>query len=120
MTIAIYPGAFDPITNGHLDIAARAAKLFQKVIIGVIIIAKNTLVQNVLKNNHGTVTLNLNVKVLMETGVVMKNMDGAKKKNVFYAQVQLLSSVQQLLIAPQQVETGVVIGVVILNVQNVL
>lgn len=35
MTIAIYPGAFDPITNGHLDIAARAAKLFDKVIIGV-------------------------------------------------------------------------------------
>ena len=35
MTIAIYPGAFDPITNGHLDIAERAAKLFDKVIIGV-------------------------------------------------------------------------------------
>jgi pantetheine-phosphate adenylyltransferase len=35
VTIAIYPGAFDPITNGHLDIATRAAKLFEKVIIGV-------------------------------------------------------------------------------------
>ena len=35
MTVAIYPGTFDPITNGHLDIATRAAKLFQKVIIGV-------------------------------------------------------------------------------------
>ena len=35
MTIAIYPGAFDPITNGHLDIATRAAKLFQKLILGV-------------------------------------------------------------------------------------
>ena len=35
MTIAIYPEAFDPITNGHLDIATRAAKLFDKVIIGV-------------------------------------------------------------------------------------
>ena len=35
MTIAVYPGAFDPITNGHLDIATRAAKLFEKIIIGV-------------------------------------------------------------------------------------
>ena len=35
MTIALYPGAFDPITNGHLDIASRAARLFEKVIIGV-------------------------------------------------------------------------------------
>ena len=35
MTIAIYPGSFDPVTNGHLDIATRAAKLFEKVVIGV-------------------------------------------------------------------------------------
>ena len=35
MTIALYPGSFDPFTNGHLDVAARAAKLFEKLIIGV-------------------------------------------------------------------------------------
>ena len=37
--IAIYPGTFDPFTNGHLDIAERAAKLFDKVIITI---ASNT------------------------------------------------------------------------------
>jgi pantetheine-phosphate adenylyltransferase len=35
MTTALYPGAFDPITNGHMDIAIRASRLFDKVIIGV-------------------------------------------------------------------------------------
>jgi len=35
LNIAIYPGSFDPVTNGHLDIATRAAKLFDKLIIGV-------------------------------------------------------------------------------------
>jgi pantetheine-phosphate adenylyltransferase len=32
---AIYPGSFDPITNGHIDIATRASSLFDKVVIGV-------------------------------------------------------------------------------------
>lgn len=35
MKIAIYPGTFDPVTNGHLDILERAVKLFDKVIISV-------------------------------------------------------------------------------------
>lgn len=33
--IALYPGTFDPITNGHSDLACRAAKLFDEVIIAV-------------------------------------------------------------------------------------
>src|SRR5947209_4975338 len=33
--IAVYPGSFDPLTNGHLDIARRAAKLFDTLIIAV-------------------------------------------------------------------------------------
>ena len=33
--IAIYPGTFDPITNGHFDIIARASKLFDKVYVAV-------------------------------------------------------------------------------------
>ena len=33
--IAIYPGTFDPVTNGHLDLLERATKIFDKVIIAV-------------------------------------------------------------------------------------
>jgi pantetheine-phosphate adenylyltransferase len=33
--IAIYPGSFDPVTNGHLDIVARGLKLFDKVIVAI-------------------------------------------------------------------------------------
>jgi len=35
MRTAIYPGSFDPITNGHLDVLHRAAKLFDRVIVAV-------------------------------------------------------------------------------------
>jgi len=34
--LAIYPGSFDPVTNGHVDIIQRASKLFEKVIIAVL------------------------------------------------------------------------------------
>ena len=34
-TIAIYPGSFDPITNGHIDLIHRACKLFDEVIIAI-------------------------------------------------------------------------------------
>ena len=35
MIVAIYPGSFDPITNGHIDIITRVAGLFEKIVIGV-------------------------------------------------------------------------------------
>src|SRR5580700_10924681 len=35
MRTAIYPGSFDPLTNGHLDIVQRAAKLFDRVVVAV-------------------------------------------------------------------------------------
>jgi len=36
MTTAVYPGSFDPITNGHLDVIGRAAGVFDRVVVGVL------------------------------------------------------------------------------------
>ncbi len=35
INVAVYPGSFDPITNGHLDVISRSSKLFDKVIVGI-------------------------------------------------------------------------------------
>jgi pantetheine-phosphate adenylyltransferase len=33
--IAVYPGTFDPITNGHIDLVSRAAPLFDRIVVGI-------------------------------------------------------------------------------------
>ena len=72
--IAVYPGSFDPLTNGHLDIARRAAYLFDSLVIGVYAFpAKNLLFtvderfmlwQEVIEQEHLT-----NVRVEKYTGL---------------------------------------------------
>ncbi|MEX0786091.1 MAG: pantetheine-phosphate adenylyltransferase [Dehalococcoidia bacterium] len=36
MTVAVYPGRFDPVTNGHMDIVKRAAKLFDNLFVAIL------------------------------------------------------------------------------------
>ena len=39
-TLAVYPGSFDPLTNGHLDIIARGARLFDRIIVAILVNAE--------------------------------------------------------------------------------
>ena len=41
-TVAIYPGTFDPLTNGHVDIIARGARLFDRIIVAVLVNAEKS------------------------------------------------------------------------------
>ena len=80
MTIAVYAGSFDPITNGHLDVATRAAKLFHKLIIGVYETPANkrilfTTEERVAMAKRATAYVP-NIEVLAFTGMIV---DFAKK-----------------------------------------
>ena len=43
MTTALFPGRFDPVTNGHVDIGVRAARLFDEVVVGVFDLPSGTI-----------------------------------------------------------------------------
>jgi len=66
MKIAVYPGTFDPITNGHLDVLNRALKIFDKVIILVAV--------NPSKNSYFTVD--------ERVGMIKKAVEGLKNVEV--------------------------------------
>lgn len=65
MKIAIYPGSFDPITKGHLDILNRAAGIFDKVIIAV---AKNS-------EKHGFLSVEERVQLIRESVKHINNVE---------------------------------------------
>ena len=41
-TVAVYPGSFDPLTNGHVDIITRGARLFDRIIVSILINAEKS------------------------------------------------------------------------------
>jgi pantetheine-phosphate adenylyltransferase len=41
-TLAVFPGSFDPLTNGHVDIITRGAKLFDRIIVAILVNAEKT------------------------------------------------------------------------------
>lgn len=65
MKIAIYPGSFDPVTKGHLDILKTAAGIFDKVIIAV---ARNS-------EKHGFLPVDVRVKLIKESVKELPNVE---------------------------------------------
>jgi pantetheine-phosphate adenylyltransferase len=41
-TLAVYPGSFDPLTNGHVDIIERGARLFDRIIVAILVNAEKS------------------------------------------------------------------------------
>ena len=66
-TIAIYPGSFDPITNGHVDLIHRACKLFDKVIIAI---TQNTNKDSFLSINQRVKAVETAIEPLTNTRVL--------------------------------------------------
>lgn len=65
MSIAVVPGSFDPITIGHLDIIKRVAKLYDKVIVGIV----------VNPNKKALFSIEDRVKMVKEAVVDIKNIE---------------------------------------------
>ena len=75
MVTALYPGSFDPVTVGHVDVATRAAKVFEKLVVGVY----DTTSKNLLFNTQERTKLMTdalahlpNVEVVTFSGLVVR------------------------------------------------
>lgn len=78
-TIAIYPGSFDPITNGHLDIIQRGAKLFDEVIVAILVNTEKApffsteerveMIQTILRPNYSNVRVDTFDGLLVEYAI---------------------------------------------------
>ncbi len=82
MKIALYPGTFDPVTNGHLDILERSLSLFDRVIVTV---AKNSSKEPLFTAEERVALLKQIVRVKKYNNVSVESFDGllvefAKKK----------------------------------------
>lgn len=82
MKIAIYPGTFDPLTHGHLDLIERASKLFSKLIV---VVGENTSKKPLFDVNERVYMIEQSIKHLNNVSVDSNSeltVEYAKKHNV--------------------------------------
>lgn len=75
MKIACYPGTFDPITNGHLDIIRRASKMFDEVVVTIMVNPKKRVTftdENRKEMIEKCITNLSNVKVVIGSGLTVE------------------------------------------------
>jgi len=70
MTIAVFPGSFDPLTNGHLDLIARASRMFDQLVIAV---GQNTSKQGVFSPAERVAFIEASVATLPNVSVQIEN-----------------------------------------------
>jgi pantetheine-phosphate adenylyltransferase len=78
MRTVIYPGSFDPLTNGHLDLIHRAARLFDKVIVAV---ARN-------EGKHPLFTLQERISIVRRAVTTMPNVEVDEVKGLLVDYVE--------------------------------
>ena len=93
MKKAIYPGSFDPITNGHLDIIERSSKIFDKLVVAI---ANNSEKKTLFEPNEREEIINLSINHLDNVEVKIFNgllIDFAKqeKLNIIVRGLRVLS-----------------------------
>ena len=67
-TIAVYPGSFDPVTHGHLDIIRRGSRIFEKVVVAIL---RNP-------SKQPTFPLRTRIRLLGESVAEMENVEVEK------------------------------------------
>jgi len=70
-TLAVYPGSFDPLTNGHVDIISRGARMFDRIIVAILVNAEKSPMLSDFEFEFQMALMNQRLKPQIETVFMM-------------------------------------------------